>query len=268
MRNMRNHVTGLNITTKSGMDREGCMNGNSSLQPFSSSAYGKVKTKASLEVVHSDVVGPMRVKSQGGAKNMVTFIDDYSRFIHAYFIQTKGEVFSIFTEFKALVENQFGKRIKCLRSVNGGEYINDNFAILCKNSGIIQQTTVPYSPQQNGLAERMKRTFTERARCMLSHMQVEEKWWAETMNTAVCVTNRVPCAAIKFRTPFEVCYGRKPSVVHFKVFGAQGYAHIDKSKRSKFYKSLQMFVSVLFREHQRVSCMEFGSPSSGNDAFS
>nr|CCA15712.1 putative polyprotein [Albugo laibachii Nc14] len=80
----------------------------------------------------------------------------------------------------------------------------------------------------------MIRTLTERARCMLSHMQLEEKWWAEVLNTAVYVTNRVPCAANEFKTPFEVCYGRKPSVAHFKVFGAQGYAHIDKSKRSKF----------------------------------
>nr|CCA17441.1 putative polyprotein [Albugo laibachii Nc14] len=190
---------------------EECMNGKSSVQPFGSSVHGKVKTKALLEVVHSDVTVPMRVK-----------------------FKTKGEVFSKFTEFKALFENQFGKKIKCMRSHNGGEYINDKFANLRKNYGIIHQTTVPYPPQQNGHAERMNRTLTERASCMLSHMQVEEKWWAEAMNTAVYVTNRVPCAANQFKTSFEVCFGRKPSVAHFKVFGAQGYAHIDRSKRSKF----------------------------------
>nr|CCA25182.1 putative polyprotein [Albugo laibachii Nc14] len=212
------------------------MNGKSIVQPFGSSAYEKMKTKALLEVVHSDVTGPMTVKAQGGAKYMVTFIDDFSRFIHAYFIQTKGEVFSKFTEFKALVENQFEKRIKCLRSDNGGEYIDEQFANLCKNSGIIHQTTVPYSPQQNGLPERMNRTLTERARCMLTHIQVEDKWWAEAMNTAVYVTNRVPCAANQFKIRFEVCFDRKPSVAHFKMFGAHGYAHIDKCKRSKFNK--------------------------------
>nr|CCA26486.1 putative polyprotein [Albugo laibachii Nc14] len=130
-RNLKNYVVGLNIKTKSAINCEeseiceGCMNGKSSVQPFGSSAYGKLNTKALLEVVHNDVTGPMRVKSQGGAKYMLTFIDEFSRFIHAYFIQTKGEVFSKFTEFKALVENQFGKRIKCLRSDNGGEYINE-----------------------------------------------------------------------------------------------------------------------------------------------
>nr|CCA18092.1 putative polyprotein [Albugo laibachii Nc14] len=65
-------------------------------------------------------------------------------------------------------------------------------------------------------------------------MQVEEKWWAEAMNTAVEVTNKVPCAANQSKTPFEVFFGRKPSVAHLKVFGAQNYAHTDKSNRSKF----------------------------------
>nr|CCA17201.1 AlNc14C31G2899 [Albugo laibachii Nc14] len=61
-------------------------------------------------------------------------------------------------------------------------------------------------------------------------MQVEEKLWAETMNPVLYVTNTVSCAAYKFRTPFEVCFGRKPSVAHFKVFGAQGYPLIDNPR--------------------------------------
>nr|CCA28129.1 putative polyprotein [Albugo laibachii Nc14] len=191
MRNLKNYVVGLNMKKKSAMDCEeseiceGCMNVKSSVQPFGSSAYGKVKMSAFLEVAHSDVTGTLRVKSQGGVRYLVTFIDDFSRLIHAYFIQSKREVFSKFNDFKALVENQFGKRIKCLRSDNGEKYVNIKFANVCRNSGMIHQTTVPYSPQQNELAERMNRTLTERARCMLSHMQVEEKWWAEAMNTAV-----------------------------------------------------------------------------------
>nr|CCA18867.1 putative polyprotein [Albugo laibachii Nc14] len=245
---MTNYVTGLNIKTKSGMDCEeseiceGCMKGKSSVQPFGSSAYGKVKSKALLEVVHSDLIGPMRVRSQGGSKYMVTFIDDFSRFIRAHFIQTKGKVFSNFIEFKALVENQFGKRIKCLRSDNGGEYINEQFANLCRNS-------VPYSPQQNGLPERMNPTLTERAIYMLSHMQVEEQWWAEAMNTAVYVTNR------------------KPSIAHFKVFEAQGYAHIDKSEVQIRQKNLQMYASGLFRTSKGI-VYAIWKPSVGNDSFS
>ena len=164
-----------------------CMDGKSSVQPFRSSVYGKVRTKASLEVVHSDVTGPMRVKSQGGAKYMVPFIDDFSRFIHAYFIQSKCELFSKFAEFKALVENQFEKGSSaCVRTMLGIHQrqifeLMQKFRNHSSNHGSIFTTT-----------ERMNRTLTERARCMSSHMQVEEKWWAEAINTAVYVTNRVP----------------------------------------------------------------------------
>nr|CCA16746.1 putative polyprotein [Albugo laibachii Nc14] len=182
MRNMKNYVVGLNIKRKSAMDCEdseiceGCMNGKSSVQPFGSGAYGKVKTQGLFQLAHNNVVGAMRGKSKGGAKYMVTFINDLQDSIHAYFIQTKGEGFSKFKEFKALFENQHGKRIKCLRSNNGGEYINGKFANMCKNSGNIPQTTVSCSPQRNGLAERMNQALTERARCILSHMHVEEIW--------------------------------------------------------------------------------------------
>ena len=105
-----------------------------------------------------------------------------------------------------------------------------------KSAGIIQQTTGPYSPQQNGLAERMNRTITERARSMMNHMQVEKKWWAEAMNTAAYITNRVPCAAYPEKTPYEMCFGSKPCLAYLRVFGARGFAHIEKSRRMKLDK--------------------------------
>ena len=100
----------------------------------------------------------------------------------------------------------------------------------------MHQATVPYSPQQNGLAERMNRTLTKRARSMLYHMQVEKKWWTEAMNTAVYVTNQFTCASWPTKTPFEVCFGNKSDLSHRKVFGSQGYAHVDKTKRLKLDK--------------------------------
>ena len=107
---------------------------------------------------------------------------------------------------------------------------------MCLKTGIVHQATLPYSPQQNGLAERMNRTLTERARLMLYHMQVEKKWWAEAMNTAVYVTNQITCASWPTKTPFEVCFGNKSDLSHRKVFGSQGYAHVDKTKRLKLVK--------------------------------
>ena len=98
---------------------------------------------------------------------MVTFIDDYSRYTIAYFMAQKSQVVDKFVEFKAMVENQLNAKIKCLRTDNGKEFVNKQMGSKCVHAGIVHQTTVPYTPQQNGLAERMNRTLVERARAMM-----------------------------------------------------------------------------------------------------
>jgi transposase InsO family protein len=98
----------------------------------------------------------------------VSFIDQFSRNTWIYFLRNKSEVFDRFKEFKALVENQTEKIIKVLRTDNGGEFYENEFEELCKKCGIARQNTTPYTPQQNGVAERMNRTLMEKAGCMLS----------------------------------------------------------------------------------------------------
>ena len=82
-------------------------------------------------------------------------------------MMTKDEVFGRFKEFKALVENLTGKRIKILRSDNGGEYTDKNFTEFCAREGIIREWTAPYNSEQNGIAEQKNRTIVEVARAML-----------------------------------------------------------------------------------------------------
>lgn len=82
-----------------------------------------------------------------GARYLLTFIDNYSRRAWVYFLERKNEVFEVFQKFKALVENQRGKRIKCLRSYNGGAYCNHVFESFCEKIGIKMQITVPFTPQ-------------------------------------------------------------------------------------------------------------------------
>jgi transposase InsO family protein len=100
-----------------------------------------------LDLIHTDVCGPMSRVSLGGCEYYVTFIDDHSRKTWIYFLKTKSEVFKRFQEFKALVENQTGRKIKVLRSDNGGEYTSTEFADFCTQQGIRRQLTVPYNPQ-------------------------------------------------------------------------------------------------------------------------
>ena len=77
-----------------------------------------------MDLIHSDLCGPMSVDTLNGFSYFVTFIDDYSQKTWIYFLKTKDEVLEKFWEFKTQVENATGRRIKTLRSDNGGEYIS------------------------------------------------------------------------------------------------------------------------------------------------
>jgi transposase InsO family protein len=96
----------------------------------------KSRSKGILDLIHSNVHGLMSVASVQGVPYYVTFIDDFSRITWIFFMKTKDEVFSRFQEFRALVENQTGKKIKVLRSNNGGEYTSNDFKDLCKEASI------------------------------------------------------------------------------------------------------------------------------------
>ena len=141
---------------------------------------------------------------------MVTFLDDYFRYVVAYCIAHNSNVVDKFIEYKSMMENQLSTKIKSVRTDTGNEYINKWFEEVCRKTSIVHEATVPYSSQQDEMAERLNRTLTIRARSMLNHMQVEKKWWAEAMNTAVYVTNRVTCASFPTKTLVEVCSGIKP----------------------------------------------------------
>ena len=212
-------------------DCEGCSLGKQSREPFSKK--GTEHASDILHLVHSDVCGPMQIASDGGARYLLTFIDDHSRMTVTYFMKNKCEVLERFKEYVSMAENFTGKKLKCLRSDNGGEYISKEFDNFCKQHGIIQEPTIPRTPQQNGVAERMNRTLLENARSMLYHAKMPLRFWAEAINTAAYIRNRCPTTAIKGCTPYEVWFKRKPNISNLKVFGCNAYVHIPKEKRQK-----------------------------------
>ena len=105
--------------------------------------------------------------SMSQSKYALTFIDEFSKYCWVYFLKHKSEVFDLFKVFKALVENQSGRRLKILRSDNGGEYVNSKFIQYCKDVGIQMQHSIPYTPQQNGVAERKNRSLKEMETSMM-----------------------------------------------------------------------------------------------------
>ncbi|MCQ7012838.1 DDE-type integrase/transposase/recombinase, partial [Clostridioides difficile] len=128
---------------------ESCLEGKMTKRPFKAKGY---RAKDVLELVHSDLCGPMTIQARGGYEYFVTFIDDYSRYGYIYLMRRKSECFGKFKEFKAEVENRQGKSIKSLRSDRGGEYLSGEFRSYLSEVGIQSQLTAPGTPQQNGVA--------------------------------------------------------------------------------------------------------------------
>ncbi|KAL0287793.1 UNVERIFIED_CONTAM: Retrovirus-related Pol polyprotein from transposon TNT 1-94 [Sesamum angustifolium] len=206
------------------------------LQQKNRDSFSKGKSwraKQVLELIHSDLCGPIDPISNGGKRYFVTFIDDYSRKTWVYFLQEKSETFSTFKNFKAKVEKEAGMSIKILRSDRGGEYNSQEFENFCEEYGIKRQLTAAYTPQQNGVSERKNRTIMNMVRSMLKSSGVQKNCWPEAVKWSIHVLNRSPTFSVQDQTPEEAWSGRKPSVEHFRIFGCIAYAHVPDPKRSK-----------------------------------
>jgi transposase InsO family protein len=197
---------------------------------------GSTRVEGILQLVHSDVFGLVSVPSLGKFVYYVSVIDDFSRNTWIYFLKNKSEVFDKFKEFKALVENQTEKIIKVMRTDNGGELCGSGFEEFCKKCSIARHKTTPYTPQQNGVAERMNMTLMEKSRCMLSGVGLGKELWVEAVGTACYLINRSPSSALDDKTPQEVWTGKKSSLTHLKVFGCEAYVHVPKENMSKLAK--------------------------------
>eukprot|EP00253_Pinus_taeda_P009530 PITA_09530 len=183
-------VKGLPLIEKPDSLCEGCILGKQHRESFPS---GKsIRAKAPLEIIHSDLCGPMQAASLAGSQYFLTFIDDFTRKTWVYFLKNKSEVFEKFRNFKALVENQSGLHIKVLRTDRGGEYISKEFLRFCRENGIHKQFTRRYTPQQNGVVERKHRTIMDMARSMLKAKHLPNDYWAEAVNCAAYILNRCP----------------------------------------------------------------------------
>ena len=143
----------------------------------------------------------------------------------------KSEVFGLFKVFKALVENRCGRKLKALRYENSGEYVKNEFINYCADVGIQMHHSIPYTPQQNGVAERKNRSLKEMATCMMEAKIFPPKYWAEAINFEAYIQNMVPHKQLDGMTPFEAWSGHKPDVTHFSIFGSKAWARIPTEKR-------------------------------------
>lgn len=222
-----------------------CLQGKQTRLPFKHVA---VRATKMLELIHSDVGGPIECDSLGGSRFYVVFVDDFTRKVFVYILKTKSEVPQVFSDFKQFVENQTGKKIQILRTDNGTEYVNASLLSILRKSGILHQKTAPYTPEQNGVAERMNRTLVERSRCMIFDAKLDKSYWAEAISTAAYVINRSPCRMIKGNTPEEMWSGRNTDLKRLRVFGCTCWVHVPKQKRKKFDPKSEKGIFVGYSE--------------------
>ena len=199
----------------------------------------KIRSSHKQQLEHGDVCGPVQTESFGGAKYFVTFTNDYSRCCAVYVIKQKSEVLEKFKDFEAAATSEARRSIGTLRTDNS-EYLSREFEDYLKGKGIKHELTLPYSPQQNGVAEHMNKTLVKSPRTMIAHAKLPNMYWAEAISTAAYLRNRMPPTAIKEnKTPYELWCGRKPNFSNLRVFGSMAYAHVPDSERRKLDKKTQ-----------------------------
>ena len=184
-------------------------------------------------IVCSDVLGPVTPASKSGYRYVLTFMMLKGRYAMVYPLRKKSEVTEAFKQYAHNIKLESEVDTKVLRSDNGGEYRNHEMIKFFRHKMIKQEFTVPYNPEQNGMAERYNRTLIEMTRCMLGEAKMDKLYWCEAMMTAVDFRNVLLSASSPKASPFETLFHRKPSINVMQVFGSLCYAHIAKEKRRK-----------------------------------
>ncbi|KAL0696244.1 hypothetical protein Bca4012_063424 [Brassica carinata] len=134
---------------------------------------------------------------------------------------------------KAIISAHFKANVKVLRSDNGGEYTSHAFKNHLAKHGIVHQTSCPYTPQQNGVAERKNRHLMEVARSMMFHANVPKRFWSDAVVTACYLINRIPTKVLRDISPYEVLNKTRPSIQHLRVFGCTCFVLIPGEQRNK-----------------------------------
>ena len=142
-------------------------------------------------------VWPLQVTSEGDAKYLATFTDDFSRLSEVLPLKQK----SVVAEAVRTTMAKTGNRLKAIRTDRGTEYVNKELTTYFQDSGITHSTTAPYTPEQNGVAERFNRTLMEKVRPMLFDAKLDFSYWAQAAITATYAKNRSPSSHHPSQTP-------------------------------------------------------------------
>lgn len=206
-----------------------CMSGKQHQKRNSRARRPRLHSSRIFEMLHSDIMEMPLAKD--GSRYVITFTDDYSRGSWAYAMRWKHEALSKFRQFEAWVHRQFDARIKRFLTDNGREYLPIGTHL--ESKGVEFDTSPPYCKGQNGLAERTNRTIRERINTLLSDAKLPPSWWPELLETVVYLKLRAPASILKKKTPFEILYGKPPTLSHLRRIGSRAWVLIPKGHRAK-----------------------------------
>ena len=188
----------------------------------------RCRSTVPLSLVHTDLAGPIEPASPEGFRYAIVFTDDYSGVVFVYFLKSKSDAVEATERFLA-DSAPFGK-VKCLRSDNGTEYTSQAYKSLLKRHCIRHEMSAPYSPHQNGTAERHWRTLFEMGRCLLMQANLAKEFWPYAVLTVAYIRNRCYSCRLE-QTPYFALTGRKPDLSNMRVFGSECYAYKQDKRK-------------------------------------
>nr|GEU38511.1 reverse transcriptase domain-containing protein [Tanacetum cinerariifolium] len=186
-----------------------------------------------LNTLHMDLCGPLRVESINKKKYILVIVDDYTRFGWVRFLRTKDETPEAIKKFIKTTQVALNTTVRFVRTDNGTEFTNKTLTEFYESVGITHNTSVPQTPQQNGVVERRNRTLMEAARTMLIFTKVPMFLWAEAVATACYTLNRSLVHTLHGKTYYELLKGKKPNVTYFRVFSSLCYPTNDSDDLGK-----------------------------------
>lgn len=227
MKKLTKLADGIKIITDSDIKEfdktcETCLKARQTRRPFLTQ---RQRATRPLQIIHTDICGPIDPLTWDNKRYFITFLDDYTHFSMVFLMERKNEAVEIIKQYVKEVENKWNNKVYTLRCDNGGEYANVDLKQWCKFKGIVLDFTTPYTPQLNGKAERLNRTIMEKARALIAENKTKKNMWGEAVRTAVYLLNRSPTETVE-TTAVEKWTNKKPNLSGLAIFGNTAHAKV------------------------------------------
>ncbi|CAI7834563.1 unnamed protein product [Closterium sp. NIES-53] len=186
-----------------------------------------------LDLVHMEFWGPSPIASRQGHRYFLLLVDDHSRFATVYPLCAKSDTPSLIIRWAEQARLCFGRPIARFHSDGGGEFFNHSLSSYCSSHGIRQTSTLPHSPEQNGVTERRNRTLMEITRCLLTHASAPRSLWSYALVHATLLSNLRPHSLRPTITPFQLWTGRQPSACPLRMWGCVAHVFVNPADRAR-----------------------------------